>query len=216
MNKLIDRAHAGQVLCGYLTHYRNNPDVIILALPRGGVPVAYEIAMALAVRLDVLIVRKLGAPFHEELALGAIASGNVMFLNHALMEHYQIERSSLNLIIDKEQKELARREHMYRGSRPWLSLKDKIVILVDDGMATGATMRVAIDAVKLQSPASVVVAIPVAAYDTYQEITPLVDNMICPLKPKAFYSVGLWYESFQEISDANVIDLLEKARVHQS
>lgn len=217
MEKFINRVEAGVVLAKYLKEFANKPNVIILALPRGGVPVAYEIANALSVPLDVFIVRKLGLPGHEELALGAIASGGTIFFNEPLMSQFNLDQSSIQNVVEKEREELQRREHLYRGNKPFPNLKEKIVILVDDGIATGATMTAAIEAIRKHQPTSIIIAVPVAAYSTCKEMAPLVDKIVCPLKPIDFYAVGLWYEQFPQTSDNEVIELLEKSHsIHSS
>lgn len=217
MDKFIDRFEAGAILAKYLKDFANKPNVIILALPRGGVPVAYEIANALSAPLEVFIVRKLGLPGHEELAMGAIASGGTVFFNEPLMTQLNLDRSSIQHVLEKEREELQRRENLYRGSNSFPNLKGKIVILVDDGIATGATMMAAIEALRIQKPKSIVIAVPVAAYSTCEEMAPLVDKIVCPLKPIDFYAVGLWYENFPQTSDNEVIELLKKSHsIHSS
>lgn len=208
MDKYIDRFDAGKVLTRYLKKYTKQDNVIILALPRGGVPVAYEIATALSLPLDVFIVRKLGVPGHEELAIGAIASGGTVIFNEPLMRQLNLDNESINSILSSEQKELERREHFYRSDRPSHDLQGKTIILVDDGMATGSTMRAAIAALHQYKPASIIIAVPVAAADTCEELESLVDEIICPLKPVNFYAVGLWYDDFPQTSDSEVINLL--------
>lgn len=211
MDKFNDRSEAGVILAKSLKDYANKPNVIILALPRGGVPVAYEVAIALSAPLDVFIVRKLGLPGHEELAIGALASGGTVFFNESLMHQLNLNRTSIQKVIETEQKELLRREHLYRGNRAFPNLNEKIVILVDDGIATGATMKAAIAALRKHKPASVIIAVPVAAHSTCEEMAPLVEKMVCPLKPIDFYAVGLWYENFTQTSDSEVLELLEKS-----
>lgn len=211
MDKFIDRYEAGVVLAKYLKDYANKPNVIILALPRGGVPVAYKIATALSAPLDVFIVRKLGLPGNEELAIGAIASGGTVFFNEPLISQLNLNHLSVQRVIEQEQKELLRREYLYRGSRPFPNLKEKIVILVDDGIATGASMRAAIEALSKHKPKSIIIAVPVAAYSTYKEMIPLVEKIVCPLKPIDFNAVGLGYKNFPQTSDNEVIELLEKS-----
>ena len=211
MDKFIDRYEAGVILAKYLKDYANKPNVIILALPRGGVPVGYEIATALSAPLDVFIVRKLGLPGHEELAMGAIASGGTVFFNEPLMSQLNLDRLSIQNVVEKEREELVRREQLYRDSRSFPNLKEKIVILVDDGIATGSTMRAAIEALHNHKPKSIIIAVPVAAYSTCEEMTHLVEKIVCPLKPLHFYAVGLWYEHFPQISDDEVIELLKKS-----
>jgi putative phosphoribosyl transferase len=210
MEKFIDRLEAGVILAKHLQEFANNPNVIILALPRGGVPVAYEVARALSAPLDLMVVRKLGLPENEEIAIGAIASGGAVFFNQPLLNQVHLDESSLQTIIDREKKELLRREHVYRGQRPFPELKDKDVILVDDGIATGSTMMVAIKAIRHQQPHSIVVAVPVAARTTCEKMASLVDKIICPLQPEHFYAVGLWYDNFPQTSDDEVIELLKK------
>jgi predicted phosphoribosyltransferase len=211
MEKFSDRKEAGIILARYLKDYANQTNVIALALPRGGVPVAYEVAKELSIPLDLFIVRKLGVPGHEELAMGAIASGGTVFFNDSLINQLYLEPSSIDAVLQSEQKELIRREQLYRGSRPYPELLGKIVILIDDGIATGATMRAAVKALRKRKPSSIIIAVPVAAQETCHEIAPLVDKLVCPMQPINFYAVGLWYEFFPQTSDSEVIELLEKA-----
>lgn len=211
MDKFTDRQEAGTILAEYLKDYANQSNVIILALPRGGVPVAYEIATALAIPLDIFIVRKLGVPGHEELAMGAIASGGTVIFNELLISALNLDQSSIDLVLQAEQKELLRRELLYRGDRPFPKLLDKTIILVDDGIATGSTMFAAVKALRKYKPASIIIAVPVAARETCEEMTQLVEKVICPLQPINFYAVGLWYENFIQTSDNEVIELLEKS-----
>lgn len=210
MEKFSDRQEAGTVLASYLEDYARKSDVIILALPRGGVPVAYEIALELSIPLDVCIVRKLGVPGHEELAMGAIAAGGAVVLNEPLIDDLKIDKSTVDAILHLEQKELSRRELLYRGNRPFPDLSGKTILLVDDGIATGTTMRVAIMALRNYAPAQIIIAVPVAAQSIQEEMGSLVDNFICPLKPIKFYAVGMWYEHFSQTTDSEVIELLEK------
>lgn len=216
MDKFSDRSEAGIILANYLKEYTKKPGVITLALPRGGVPVAYEIATALSLPLDVFIVRKLGLPGHEELAIGAIASGGTIFFNERLMSQLNIKRLAIQHVIEQEQKELLRREHLYRGNKPFPDLKEKTVILVDDGIATGATIKSAIEALRKYQPTSIIIAVPVAAASTCKEIAPLVEEVICPIKPIDFYAVGLWYKQFPQTTDHEVIELLKKAQANYS
>lgn len=211
MDKFFNRSSAGKFLADYLKHYTKNPNVIVLALPRGGVPVAYEVAKALSVPLDVFIVRKLGVPGHEEYAMGAIASGGVIVFNDDVMQELHISQSDLNRVIQSEQQELKRRELTYRGDRKEINLAGKIVIIVDDGVATGATMRAAVQAIRQQHPARIVMAVPVAALATCQQMEMLVDEIVCPLQPQHFFAVGYWYENFSQTSDEEVFQLLSKA-----
>ncbi|BCL34564.1 phosphoribosyltransferase [Nostoc sp. MS1] len=206
-----DRTAAGQILAKKLADYANRPHVLVLALPRGGVPVGFEVAKALNAPLDVLIVRKLGVPKNEELAMGAIASGDVRILNQGIINQIQISDEVIAKVTAQEQRELERRERMYRGDRPFPDLKEKIVILVDDGLATGATMWAAVLAVKQKQPKEVVIAVPVAAPETYEEMHNNVEKMICANTPTPFCSVGLWYEKFPQTTDDEVRELLKKA-----
>jgi predicted phosphoribosyltransferase len=205
-----DRTHAGRVLAEKLKHYRDNPDVVVLALPRGGVPVAFEVAQTLHAPLDVFIVRKLGVPGHEEYAMGAIATGGVRVLNPDLAG--MIPSSAVDTVAAREQQELERRERLYRGDRPPLQIEGRIVILVDDGLATGSTMRAAVTAIRKQNPQRIVVAVPVAAPDTCDEFRAEVDEVICASTPEPFRAVGLWYENFDQTSDEEVHALLDAAR----
>ncbi|KTD40266.1 phosphoribosyltransferase [Legionella parisiensis] len=205
-----DRYQAGRVLVDSLKNYAKRTDVIVLALPRGGVPVAYEIAHKLSLPLDIFIVRKLGVPGHEELAMGAIASGGITVLNEEIVNLLHISTEAINNIQKSEQEELLRRERVYRGTKPSPELLGKTIILVDDGIATGYTMRAAIAALKQKKPAKLIVAIPVAARSTCEEIAPLVDEIICPMRPVNFYAVGLWYNDFSQTTDEEVVHLLQQ------
>lgn len=208
MEKYLDRHHAGKILAELLKEYTKQPNVIVLGLPRGGVPVAYEIAHQLSVPLDVLIVRKLGVPGYDELAMGAIASGGTVVFNQHILKEFTISQVEIDRVILAEKKELERRELSYRGNRPKPNLHHKIIILVDDGIATGATMRAAVNALRIQNPTKIIMAVPVAAADTCEEMSLLVDQIICPLKPYDFYAVGAWYEVFDQTTDTEVFDLL--------
>jgi len=212
MKKFIDRKQAGTVLAEQLKEYANQANVIVLALPRGGVPVAYEIAKTLCLPLDVFVVRKLGTPGHKELAMGAIASGGTVIFNEEIVDGYNIEHSAIDVVLQAEQKELLRREHLYRGNRPFPILLNKTIILVDDGIATGATMYAAIKALKSHNPAHIILAVPVAAHSTCKEMKALVDKMVCPLQPIDFYAVGLWYDNFPQTSDDEVIAMLTPSK----
>jgi predicted phosphoribosyltransferase len=183
-------------------------DIVVLALPRGGVPVGDQVATSLGVPLDVFVVRKLGVPGHEELAMGAIASGGVRLINHDVVDALGIPESVIDQVARREQLELERREQLYRGSRPLTPLANKTVILVDDGLATGSTMRAAIAAVRLQQPTSIVVGVPVGAASTCREIGKDADEVVCLRTPDPFIAVGLWYRDFSETSDAEVRSLL--------
>lgn len=208
---LPNRAEAGRRLVEPLLKYANRPDVIILALPRGGVPVAYEVATALDLRLDLMLVRKLGVPSHPEFAMGAIASGGVQILNDDALRAHPIDRASFEAVVAREALELSRREKAYRGDRPPPQLKDKVVILVDDGLATGSSMMAAIHAVRMQAPERIVVAVPVAPRETVEDLSMQVDEVICPLIPEWMMSIGYWYLDFSQTSDEEVIDLMQRA-----
>jgi putative phosphoribosyl transferase len=210
---LRDRSEAGKRLARELMRYAMRSDVLVLALPRGGVPVGFEVARALRIPLDVFVVRKLGMPFHEELAMGAIASGGARLLNDDVIQTYAISEDEIHRVIESEMRELDRRERMYRGGRPFPVLRDRIVILVDDGLATGSTMRAAIMALREESPARIVVAVPVAARDTCEELRDVADEIVCLETPEPFDAVGLWYQNFSQTSDREVHDLLTRCRV---
>lgn len=206
-----DRAHAGQVLAAQLDELRARDDAIVLALPRGGVPVGYEVAVAVGAPLDVFVVRKLGVPGHRELAMGAIASGGVLVMDEGLMSRLGIGQEQVKQAVAAELRELERREAVYRGDRPPPELEGKVVILVDDGLATGATMRAAALAVRKLNPARLIVAVPVAAVETCEQFEDVVDEVICGATPRPFYAVGLWYDDFSPTSDEEVRDLLARA-----
>ena len=205
-----DRADAGRQLAQRLRDYAGRDDVLVLALPRGGVPVAYEVATALDVPLDVFLVRKLGVPGQEELAMGAIASGGVRVLNEHVVRMLGISEEEIDRVAVHEQRELERRERAYRQGRPPPELRDRSIILIDDGLATGSTMRAAIDAVRQQGAREVIVAVPVAAVSTCEEFRREVDDIVCAQTPEPFYAVGLWYEDFSQTTDEEVYELLEK------
>lgn len=209
MEKFTNREDAGKALASQLKNYANDTQTIILALPRGGVPVAYEIAQSLSLPFDILIVRKLGVPGHEELAFGAIASGGAAVFNEDIVQSLELSQQVIKEVTQKEEKELRRREQTYRGQRLFPSLKNKNVILVDDGIATGATMRAAITSLRPQKPKRIIVAVPVAARSTCEEMIKLVDQFVCPLQPLNFYAVGLWYEDFSQTTDAEVAKLFK-------
>lgn len=203
-----DRNDAGRQLATLLTAYANQPQTLILALPRGGVPVGYEIARQLQVPLDVFLVRKLGVPDQEELAMGAIASGGIRVLNEDVVEHLHIPGSVIEEATRREQRELARRERLYRANTPPPIFAGKTIILVDDGLATGASMRAAIQALKHQHTAHLAVAVPVAAMTTCLLLQSEVDRLICAQMPEPFYGVGYWYQDFAQTSDEQVRELL--------
>ncbi len=206
-----DRIDAGRQLTTRLTKYADRPDVIVLALPRGGVPVAFEVSQELNAPLDIFLVRKLGVPGHEELAMGAIASGGVRVINQDVVSYLQIPGEVIDAVAAYEQRELERREREYRGDRPPPDLRGRVVILIDDGLATGSTMRAAAAAVRKQRPARIVVAVPVAAPETCENFRSEVDEIVCAVTPEPFRGVGLWYEDFSQTTDQDVRELLERA-----
>lgn len=204
-----DRTEAAQLLARQLMRYASRPDVLVLGLPRGGVPVARVVAGALHAPLDIMLVRKLGAPGQEELALGAIASGGSRVLNEAVVQELNNPEQVIEAVTSREQRELARRERLYRGGRPALRVQGLTVILVDDGLATGATMRVAITALRTQQPARVIVAVPVAPPTVCQALRAVADEVVCLFTPEPFLGVGRWYDDFSPITDEEVRWLLE-------
>jgi predicted phosphoribosyltransferase len=203
-----DRRDAGIALAGRLRHFAGRNDVIVLALPRGGVPVAYEVAKAIGAPLDVFMVRKLGMPGHPEFAVGAIASGGVRVLNDDLIRWYGIPPAVVEQVAGAEQRELERRERAYRGARAPRTLDGRTVILVDDGLATGSTMRAAVIAVRRLLPACIVVAVPVGAPEACRALDEVADEVVCAMMPAAFNAVGLWYEDFEQTTDEEVRRLL--------
>lgn len=206
-----NRIKAGRQLAEALAGYADRPDVVVLALPRGGVPVAFEVAQALRVPLDVFLVRKLGVPGHQELAMGAIGSGGSMVLNHSVVSALGISAEVIDEVVDRELRELERREGLYRGAEPALPIRGRTVILVDDGIATGATMRAAIRALR-DTAGRLVVAVPTASARTADELRPEVDALVSLIEPIDFYAVGQWYEDFTQTSDEEVTKLLARAR----
>jgi putative phosphoribosyl transferase len=209
-----DRAAAGRMLARQLHGYAGRDDVVVLALPRGGVPVAYEIAQALGVELDVLVVRKVGVPHQPELAMGAIASGGIQYLDEHTLSAAGVTQLEVAAVLDEEYRELARREALYRGQQPPLELGGRTVIVVDDGIATGSSMRVAIEALRAGKPARIVVAVPVAPADTVQRLAGMADTFVCGHSAQVFYGVGQFYEDFGQTSDAEVSEFL--ARSHKA
>jgi len=211
-----DRHDAGRQLAALLTAYAGRKDVFVLALPRGGVPVGFEVARALNAPLDAFLVRKLGVPGHEELAMGALASSGVRVLNRDTIDQLGIPPSVIEHVTAIEQGELQRQEGLYRAVRPPPDVKDHTVILVDDGLATGSTMRAAAAALRPQQPTRIVVAVPTAAPQTADELRREVDEVVCVITPQPFYAVGLWYHDFSETSDEEVSSLLAAAAGHQT
>jgi predicted phosphoribosyltransferase len=215
VKRFKDRIQAGELLAKRLEAYAGRPDVVVLALPRGGVPVGYAVAKALNVPLDVMVVRKLGLPGHEEFAMGAIASGGEYVLNRDLLERVGMPGQMIEATARRELAELERREKLYRAGRPPLQLRGCTVILVDDGLATGATMQAAVKAVRKAEPARIVVAVPVGSPDTCREMSKEADEVVCYCTPNPFHAVGLWYEEFSQTSDEEVEKLLEEIRQSQ-
>jgi predicted phosphoribosyltransferase len=207
-----DRKEGGRALAAKLSRLKDRRDVVILALPRGGVPVAFEVARELNAPLDIFLVRKLGVPGREELAFGAIASGGVAVFNEKVVRALQLPDALIEVVIEKEQKELERREKVYRVNRPALDLEGKIAVIVDDGLATGATMKAAVAAVRTKKPKRIIVAAPVASRDTCDQIKQRSDDLcICAMTPEPFYGVGMWYRNFDQTTDEEVVEILEKA-----
>lgn len=206
-----DRSEAGRTLAESLAAYQNRPDVLVLALPRGGVPVAFEVARALNAPLDIFLVRKLGVPGHEELAMGAIASGGVRAVNDDVVRMLGIPDEVIDEVAAKEQRELERREQLYRDDRPPLDVRGRTVILIDDGLATGSTMRAAVAALRKQQPARIVVAVPVAAGHICDEFRSEMGEVVCPVTPEPFLAISLWYRDFTQTTDEEVRDLLARA-----
>ncbi|RPJ25772.1 MAG: phosphoribosyltransferase [Chloroflexi bacterium] len=211
MAQFKDRRGAGRILAQKLSAYAGRSDVIISALPRGGVPVAYEVALALNAPLDIFIVRKLGLPGQKELAIGAIASGGIRVLNEDIIRALAVPEEVVNLVARQELQELERREQIYRGDRPALEIRDRIVIVIDDGLATGASMRAAVTGLRTRHPARIVIAVPAAAPETCDAFKFEVDEIVCTITPQPFEGVGRWYEDFTQITDEQVRAFLEEA-----
>jgi putative phosphoribosyl transferase len=210
-----DRTDAGRELAAKLRDHADRSDVLVLALPRGGVPVAAVVAEELNAPLDVFVVRKLGVPFQPELAMGAIATGSVRVLNEDVVRMLNIPDDVIDQVTTRERRELERRERDYRGDRPPANVHGKTVILIDDGLATGSTMRAAVAALRQQGPAKIVVAVPVGAGETCDELRSLADEIICARAPEPFHAVGMWYDDFSQTTDQEVHEILEKsATVH--
>jgi predicted phosphoribosyltransferase len=211
-----DRIDAGRQLAARLSRYANRPDVIVLGLARGGVPVAFEVARHLNVPLDVFLVRKLGVPGHEELAMGAIASGGVRVINEDVVRLLHIPPRTIDVIAEQEQHELDRRGREYRNNRPAPDFRGMIAILVDDGLATGSTMRAAVRALRLYHPARVVVAVPVASPEACDDLAREADEIECMATPEPFYAVGAWYANFSQTTDDEIRDLLARDAVEHA
>ena len=206
-----DRFDAGRALAAKLARYAGRPDVVVLALPRGGVPVGYEVAQALNAPLDIFLVRKLGVPGHEELAMGALASGGVRVLNTEVVRALRLPEEVIDGVARQEGQELERRARAYRGDRPGVNVRGKPVILVDDGLATGSTMRAAVAALRRQQPARIVVAVPVGAAETCEELAAEADEVFCGRMPESVFAVGQWYDDFTQTTDEEVRELLQQA-----
>ncbi len=206
-----DRTEAGRLLAQKLREYANRDDVVVVALPRGGVPVGFEVARALNAPLDVFVVRKLGLPGQEEMAMGAIASGGVRVLNADVVDGLGIPPALIDLVAEREERELERREREYRDDRPPVDVRGRTVILVDDGLATGSSMRVAAMALRKKQPAEIVVAVPVGSPETCAEFEAAVDKVVCAITPQPFWAVGQWYRDFSQTTDEEVRDLLNRA-----
>ena len=213
MTVFTNRADAGRQLAGWLSAYAGRSDVVVLALPRGGVPVAAEVAARLGAPLDVFLVRKLGVPGHPELAMGAIAEGGVMVVSNAILADLGIPRAALDQVAARERLELERRDVQYRGGRERPSVRDKVVILIDDGLATGATMEAAVMALREHQPARIVVAAPVGARESCERLGQVADEVVCALIPSSFMAVGQWYQDFGQTSDDEVKALVDQAGV---
>jgi putative phosphoribosyl transferase len=206
-----DRRDAGRQLAARLQGYASDPNVLVLGLPRGGVPVGFEVARGLQAPLDVFLVRKIGVPGQEELAMGAVATGGVRVLNQGIVQALDIPAEALDLMTERARNELARREHLYRGERGAPDMRGRTVIVVDDGLATGSSMRAAVAALRQQQPARIVVAVPVAAASTCDDLRDQVDQVVCLLTPDPFHAVGLWYQDFSQTTDEEIRDLLDQA-----
>lgn len=211
MFRYKDRVQAGKYLAKELQHYAKNPDTVVLGLPRGGVVVAYEVARELELPLDIFLVRKLGVPGYEELAMGAIASGGVRVMNEDVLRITNVSQDKIEAAVKREEKELERRGKAYRDNRPALDLSSKVIILVDDGLATGATMRAAVSALHKKHPRKIIIAVPVAAPETCEDFRSKVDDLVCAMKPAHFHAVGEWYEDFPQNTDEEVKQLLRQA-----
>ena len=206
-----DRLEAGRRLAAKLAGYAGRDDVLVLAIPRGGVPVAFEVAQALHAPLDILLVRKLGVPGQRELAMGAIASGGIRILSRELIDELGISGEEIAETVAEQEAELRRREQLYRGARPGVSVEGKITIVVDDGIATGSSMRAAIDALRTRHPKKVVVAVPVATFHADQEMKKAADEFVCVLRPETFFAIGEFYENFAQMDDSEVRAVIERA-----
>ncbi len=213
LKRFRNRTEAGKLLAAKLAEYANRPDVLVLGLPRGGVPVAFEVAKALNAPLDVCLVRKLGVPGHKELAMGAIATGGGRVINENVVSWLRISEQTIDEVAAMEIRELERRNRVYRGNRPPPKVKNHTVILVDDGIATGSTIRAAIATLKQQQPRELIVAVPVAPPSTCEELQAEVDKIVCVMMPEDLYAIGIWYEEFEQTSDTEVCELLARHKL---
>lgn len=211
-----DRSEAGRLLGEALEAYIGRTDTLVLALPRGGVPVAFEVAEAIGAPLDLMLVRKLGAPGQEELAMGAIATGGIRVLNPEIVRGLHISDQTIDAVANREEQELRRRDKAYRGDRPPPELRDRCIVLVDDGLATGATMRAAVAALRQNGSSRIVVAVPVAPTDTVTTLRKETDEVVCLAMPEPYYAIGLWYRNFAQVTDQEVRDLLTRAHLRWS
>ena len=212
LERYYDRKEAGKHLAGYLDHYIGTPDLLVLGLPRGGVVVAYEVALALKAELDIFLVRKIGTPGEPELAMGAIAEGGMVMLNDSVVNFLSISKDTVQAAAENELTVLRQRERVLRGDRSSKQIRGKTVIVVDDGLATGATMKVAVKAIQKHTPDRLAVAVPVGSPSTVRELKVEADEVICPLQPAHFMSVGSWYQEFEQTTDQEVIELLQRSR----
>jgi putative phosphoribosyl transferase len=212
MARFADRFDAGRFLASRLLAYAHRPDVLVLGLPRGGVPVAYEVALALDAPLDVFVVRKLGVPGQEELAFGAIGTGGARVVNDEVVRALALSQETIEQVARAEERELARRDRLFRDARPPPEVGGRTAILVDDGLATGSSMRAAVEALRVESPASIVIAVPIAPPSTCDELAGEVDDIVCAVTPEPFVAVGAWYDDFSQTSDDEVRELLDRAQ----
>ncbi len=210
-DRFVDRENAGRALAHKLLKYKGIPDLLIIGLPRGGVVVAFEVARALQAQMDVFIVRKLGAPYQPELAMGAVAEGGILLLNDAVVKYLSISKEFIDQTAKEQMVELERRQKLYRGDREMTKIAGRTVIVVDDGLATGATMKVAVRALKRKEPSKLVIAVPLGAFSTCSELKKEADELICLMTPEPFSAVGSWYENFEQTTDQQVRELLQKA-----
>jgi putative phosphoribosyl transferase len=211
LNRFVDRESAGRALAQKLQHYKGTPDLLIIGLPRGGVVVAFQVALALQAQLDAFIVRKLGAPYQPELAMGAVAEGGMLLLNDAVVNYLSVSKEFIEETAREQMVEVERRQKLYRGDRAMAKIAGRTVIVVDDGLATGATMKVAVRALKRKEPSKLVIAVPLGAASTCSELKNEADELICLMTPEPFFAVGSWYENFEQTTDQQVRELLQKA-----